>query len=181
MIFNGLGSTMKRLFLLRHAKSDWLAGSGSDHERPLNRRGLAAASTIGRFLSAVEQVPDLVLSSSATRARRTVEVAAEKGAWHCPIRIVESFYEASIKTVLAEVQKTEAPCQALLLAGHEPTWSELAGRLIGQAEVRMVTAALARIDFDVDDWREVDLGGGILMWLVTPKLLQQDGTPVLSP
>lgn len=171
---------MKRLFLLRHAKSDWQI-SGRDHERPLNPRGLVAAATIGRFLSTIDQVPDLVLSSSAIRARRTVEIAAEQGGWPSPIRIVESFYESSLKTVLTEVKKTDSSCRSLLLSGHEPVWSELAGRLIGQAEVRMVTAALARIDFDVDDWQDVSLGGGILIWLVTPKLLQPLAAPSLSP
>ena len=59
----------------------------------------------------------------------------------------------------------------LLLAGHEPTWSSLAGLLLGEASLRFPTAAVARIDFEVDSWRDVRAGGGTLRWLLTPKAL----------
>ena len=74
--------TVRRsLYVMRHAKSDWNAGGGSDHDRPLAPRGTRAAATIGRHLAAVDQVPDFALVSSARRAQETFNLAREAGGW----------------------------------------------------------------------------------------------------
>jgi phosphohistidine phosphatase len=57
----------------------------------------------------------------------------------------------------------------LLLTGHEPTWSTFAGRLVGTAAIRVPTAAMLRIDFEVDHWEQVRYGSGQLRWLLPPK------------
>ncbi len=162
---------MKRLYFLRHAKSDWDSGAMSDHERPLNPRGQQDAAKIGRFLVATEQVPELALTSSALRTRKTLELAAAAGGFNLPTRILDALYESSVNRTLHEIRRVEVPCASLLLVGHEPTWSELAGQLIGQANLHMPTAALARIDFEIESWQEVHPGRGCLLWLVTPKIL----------
>jgi phosphohistidine phosphatase len=59
-----------------------------------------------------------------------------------------------------------------MLVGHEPTWSELAGRLIGGAALDFPTAALARIDLEIETWSRADFGKGLLVWLVTPRSLE---------
>jgi phosphohistidine phosphatase SixA len=58
-----------------------------------------------------------------------------------------------------------------LLTGHEPTWSELAGRLIGDGEIRVPTAAMLRIDFETQTWRNINFGLGQLIWLMPPKVV----------
>ena len=78
---------MKRIFLLRHGKSDWNAPYSTDHERPLKGRGVRAARTIGRFLAETDEEPDVIVSSSAVRALSTAELAAEAGSWRCEIRV----------------------------------------------------------------------------------------------
>ncbi len=166
---------MKRLYLLRHAKSDWRSGSATDHERPLTARGRRAASTVGRFLTAIGQAPEAIVTSSAVRARSTVEIAATAGGWVCPVAETERLYDSSPDELLAVVRETDEGVRRLLLAGHEPVWSESAGRLIGGGRVRMVTAAVVRIDLAGDGWREAAFGAGTLVWAVTPKLLQRFG------
>ena len=161
---------MKRLLLLRHGKSDWNVDSGTDHERPLNPRGERAARRMGRFLAAVG-APDAVVTSTAERARATVELAAEAGGWTCPVRATRRLYEATPSSVLEEVRAEPDTTATLLLAGHEPTWSDLAGRLIGAGRVRMVTAAVAAIDLDVARWSDIEPGRGVLVFLIAPKLL----------
>lgn len=165
----------KTLLLLRHGKSNWDAQYQLDHDRPLAKRGRKAASLMGRYLTALGEAPDHACSSSATRAQDTTQRAAEAGGWTCPIAISERLYHASPDQVLEVVRKTDGGVARLLLAGHEPTWSLLAGRLIGAASLRFPTAAIARIDLPIENWREADYGGGTLVWLVTPKILERIG------
>lgn len=164
---------MRTLFLLRHGKSDWDAGAEGDEDRPLAKRGREAAGLVGRFLRLARRIPDSAVSSSALRARETVEIAVREGGWGCPIRATRALYESDPVRVLAEIRSEADSTQRLLLAGHEPTWSELASRLVGGGNLRVPTACLVRIDFDVESWRDVDFGAGELVWLVPPKLFTE--------
>lgn len=165
---------MKTIYLLRHAKSDWNAPSGGDHERPLNSRGRAAAARIGRFLAVSDELPQRVVSSSAVRARQTVEGAVQAGGWGSPVEINESLYLGSPGAVLEAIQRQPEDCSSVLLAGHEPGWSGSVARLTGGGDVRMVTAAIARLD-TFGRWSEIRFGSCQLTWLVTPKLLARAG------
>jgi phosphohistidine phosphatase len=166
---------MKSVILLRHAKSDWEADYESDHDRPLNKRGRKAAALMGRYLASLGQLPDLVLSSTALRARETVRRAAEAGDWDCPVELTPELYGASPGSVLELIRGRDDALESLLLTGHEPTWSVLAGILVGGASLRMPTAAMARIDFSVESWGDVEPDKGTLIWQVTPKLLGRIG------
>lgn len=167
---------MRRLYLIRHAKSDWDSPAGGDHERPLAPRGVKAAKLMGRFLAAAGQAPDAVVTSSALRARTTVELMAEAGGWTCPVRVTRSLYDGGPEGALAEIRRQGDDAGSLLAAGHEPTWSTLVETLCG-GRVKMVTAALARIDFAVERWADIEPGAGALVWMVPPKLLQAAGWP----
>ncbi len=164
---------MKTVILFRHAKSDWGAEFDADHERPLNERGERAARLMGRFLADSGAVPDRVISSSAIRARTTVELATAAGGWGCPVEVTHDLYETSPDQVLARLRAEDDAAENLLLAGHEPAWSTLAGQLIGRAHIRMPTAAMACVDFERSRWARIDYGAGTLRWLVTPKLLKR--------
>jgi phosphohistidine phosphatase len=166
---------MKTLILLRHGKSDWDAEYGSDHDRPLNLRGRDAASMMGALLARIEQVPDRVLTSSAVRAHDTVKLAAEGGSWACPVEVVSEFYASSPGEVLERVCAEDDATSSLLIAGHEPTWSTLAAGLIGGGWLRFPTAAMARIDFNVDRWSDIAPGKGMLSWFLIPRLVKAAG------
>jgi len=163
---------MKQLLIFRHAKSDWNAAYAFDHERPLARRGTAAAQRMGRFLTRWGQVPDQVISSSAVRAWQTVELAAQAGGWPCPLEATRDLYDTSSDQLLEIIRGCSDTNSRLLVAGHQPTCSTLAGRLIGRAQIRFPTAAMARIDLPRDRWGSVRWGEGSLIWFVTPKLLK---------
>ena len=137
-----------------------------------------AAATIGSVLSQVGQIPDRVLTSSAVRACETVRLAAEAGDWNCPIEVVPDFYGGTPAAVLARVRKENDATSSLLLAGHEPTWSSLASGLIGGGSLRFPTAAMARIDLEVDSWSHVQADGGMLVWLLIPRLIRAMGLGV---
>jgi phosphohistidine phosphatase len=160
----------KRLILFRHAKSDWESSAVTDHARPLARRGVKAAGIMGRFLRDAGEVPDQVLSSSALRAISTVQLAARAGGWIAPVETSDALYLPETETVLEHIRAVSDTVDTLMLVGHEPTWSELIGELVGGASVRFPTAAMARINFDVDSWEWVRFGDGELAWLVKPRL-----------
>ncbi|MDX1502980.1 MAG: histidine phosphatase family protein [Thermoanaerobaculia bacterium] len=164
------------LLLLRHGKSDWDAAFDDDHERPLAARGEKAARRVGRFLSAVGLAPGLALSSTAVRARTTVELAAEAGAWGCPVRLVPRLYGTPPAEVLAEIAGAPDEVRVLLVAGHQPTWGGVVHELTG-ARVHFPTAAVACIRGEAEGWAALVRQGGELAWHVTPKLLKGLGLP----
>lgn len=162
---------MKTLLFFRHGKSDWDAPFDRDHDRPLAKRGRQAARVMGRFLASSGQAPDSIVTSTAVRARDTVRMASLAGGWSASIRETSDLYGAGPETILSLVRTEPDAAQSLLLAGHEPTWSRTVGMLTGGCNVRFPTAAMARIDFDVFSWQDVDFGLGELVWLIPPKAL----------
>ncbi len=161
---------MRSLILFRHGKSDWDAPFTADHERPLAERGREAARCMGKLLSQAKQLPDLAVSSSAVRAQDTLHLASRAGRWNCPIRIDESLYETSANAMLGWLNALDENPERLLLTGHEPTWSDLAGRLIGRAVMKVPTAAMLRVDFETEDWSKLAFGSGELRWLLPPRV-----------
>jgi phosphohistidine phosphatase len=127
---------------------------------------------MGRLLSDLGEQPDSVVTSTALRARATAELAATAGAWTCPLRLAEDLYLPVPGVLLAQARAEKPEVKRLVLVGHEPAWSEAAARFAGGGQVRMVTAALARLDFSVTDWSRIDFGQATLVWMVTPKLLE---------
>ena len=151
---------MKRLILFRHGKSDWHAPSGSDHERPLNRRGVRAAETMGRLLAGAGLVPDHAIASSAVRARTTLALAHSAGVWDCSTELSDALYGTTTRGALAVAAGAPAEAESLMLVGHEPTWSQLAHHLTG-GHVVVKTATVIGIDLPVDSWRHVDTRGSL--------------------
>lgn len=160
--------------LLRHAKSDWDVDTG-DHDRPLSDRGVKAANAMGKVLAASGQIPDLVITSTAVRARTTAEIAMNAGGWECPIRHTEALYMASVSGVLGEIQRVENAVGAVMLVGHEPTWSTLASILTGGSRIAVKTGTALAIEFNTEHWRGVQAGRGELAWVLPPRLFT-DGT-----
>ena len=160
----------KRVLLFRHAKSDRSGDYPDDHSRPLNKRGIRAAQTMGRVLARTCQIPDLVVTSSAVRAKTTIELADEAGAWDCPVRVSDTLYESTLREVLQEIQNLPAEVTSVLLAGHEPTWSMLLSELVGGGRMRVPTAAVACVEHPVDEWSQITPGQGELLWLIPARL-----------
>lgn len=163
--------TSKTLILFRHGKSDWDAPSGRDFDRPLAERGIRDARRMGKFLRTAGQIPDLVLSSSALRAQTTAQIAADAGQWQCPLQLTEELYNASSGTLLNEIHRLPENASCVLLAGHEPTFSEVVRLLTGGGQVKMSAAAMASIKLPIVHWSEAHADGAMLNWLMQVKLL----------
>lgn len=169
---------MRRLLLLRHAKSDWPEGI-SDAERPLNERGQRNAPAIGGFMVAQKLSPDLALVSSAKRTRQTWELIALKLSG-TTARFEETLYGAPADAILGFVRKTPADIETLLIVGHNPGIETLARRFAESGEgdaIRRITkkyptSGLAVIELPVDDWSKANPPAGRLEMFVTPKILE---------
>lgn len=171
-------AAMRRLMLLRHAKSSWPADT-ADRDRPLATRGREAAPAMGRYLADELLFPDLVLISPARRTQETWELVRpmlpERPATQTEPRI----YEAPSGQLLEVVQAVEPTVKTLLMIGHNPGFEELAGRLAGHGDryaaarlsQKYPTCGLAVLDFDVEDWRDVTSRAGRLDRFVTPASL----------
>ena len=151
---------MKRLILFRHGKSDWHAPHGSDHDRPLNQRGVRAAETMGRLLARAELVPDHAIASTAVRARTTLELAHAAGDWGCGIEFDHALYGTTARDALAVATGAPDEAQSLMLVGHEPTWGQLAHHLTG-GHVAVKTATVIGIDLAIDSWGHADTRGSL--------------------
>lgn len=158
---------MKTLLLMRHAKSDWAAPHESDHERPLNDRGLKSARVVGRLLAGLDSAPDHVISSTAVRARTTAELAAEAGDWAAEIVLDRNLYVSGPDGVI-EVASRAPDIERLMLVGHQPTWSLVVFELAG-ARVDMKTATVAVIDFDMAGWSDISTTSGALSDVINPR------------
>ena len=162
---------MKSILVLRHAKSDWDATFDSDHDRPLNKRGKKTAPLIGRFVKHTAQVPDLILSSTAVRARSTVETAIEAGKWNRPVEPMRELYGTTPDAILSLLRSTKDSVDSVMLVGHEPTWSSLVSKLTGGGRTKFPTATLARIDFETGTWADIEFGTGQLVFFLPPRIL----------
>lgn len=163
-----------QLYLTRHGKSAW-GEPVPDRERALAPRGARAAQLIGRFLTDIGEAPDRVLTSNARRAHETATLASRAGGWDCGVVVVAELYGASAADLIDLVAQHGGIAERLVVVGHEPTLSQAVGMLCGRVQVRVPTAALARIDLDIERWRDAVPGSGELRWLVTPRLLKAAG------
>ena len=159
---------MKRLYLLRHAKSSWNEPDLADFERPLNSRGLEAAPFMGRLIAAKGYLPDLIVSSPARRALATAELVRENTGTNIEIQLNDRVYEASPQTLLHITAAVGDAADSVMLVGHNPGMEGLV-RLLTRRPEAMPTAALAVIDLGIDRWSNIKEGCGTLIEVIRPK------------
>ena len=176
---------MRRLMLLRHAKTETDAPSGRDVDRRLDHRGRGDAAEIGGFIGRHPPFPGTVLVSHAVRAHQTWEIAwkAMKDRAPAPqVEILRELYGADAAQLLQTIrEQSAADPRRLMLVGHNPGMHELALALTGSGDAagrkaladNLPTSGLAVFDFAVADWGDVAFRRGRLVLFVTPKLLKQ--------
>ena len=165
-----------RLYLLRHAKSSWADPGLADHDRPLAPRGRRASKVIGRHLREQGIEPELVLCSSARRARETLERLglARRGA-----HVEPGLYGADAGTLLARLHEVPAAVPSVMLIGHNPGLQDLAlllsrpGPDVRELEAKFPTAALAIFALPGPGWRTLDRGTAELIEFVRPRDLER--------
>lgn len=176
---------MRRLMLLRHAKTENDAPSGRDQDRRLDDRGRHDATEIGGWIGRHPPFPDLVLVSPAIRAHQTWDIAWEAMKDLGPepqVELLPELYGADPSLLLQTIRtaSTSDP-QQLMVIGHNPGMHELALALAGSGDAagrnaladNLPTSGFALFDFAIDDWADVAFRRGKLVLFVSPKLLKQ--------
>jgi phosphohistidine phosphatase len=164
---------MKTLFLLRHAKAENGSPASPDSDRALNDRGTKEAEAVGTLIRKQNLVLDLVLSSSAKRARDTTELVLASGKQAVDVRYDQRIYDAGPLLLSEVVSQIEDRRSSVLLVGHNPGIEELMQLLTGRVE-HMATGTLAKIDLNADRWNQALEEKGSLDWIVKPKELAED-------
>lgn len=159
---------MKNLLVLRHAKSSWAHPELADFDRPLNERGLQAAPFMGRVVAEAGLSPDVIISSPAIRAKTTAELVKKGGQLTAAISFDDRIYEASPQSLLQIGSTIEPTVESAMFVGHNPGIEAFIKLLTGVYEP-MPTAALAIIDLEIKEWRDIAVRSGDLIRVIRPK------------
>jgi len=153
---------MRTLLIPRHAKSSWDDPNQDDYDRPLNKRGRKEAKSVGKFMRARKLLPELVLTSTAERARETVELWQRKSHYGGPVEAVRDFYLAPPDRYLEALAALGTRCSSVMLVGHNPGLEELVLRLTGVAQ-QLPTAALVELHLAHASWDRVGEQAGVTL------------------
>lgn len=161
---------MKRLYLIRHAKSSWEDPRLADFDRPLNERGKKDAPRMGKRLAQEGHVPDVLLSSPARRAFSTAKrIGCQLGFRKKDIRQDIHLYHADESQLLRTVQALADKANSVMLFGHNPGLTEFATLLCRHDFRNIPTCGVVCIDFRVNSWKEVKYNQGTLLFFDYPK------------
>lgn len=160
---------MKTLLILRHGKSSWADGSLDDHDRPLKKRGRRGARSIGTQLREAGITPDLVLSSTARRARATARRCLEAHGAEARLELTRDLYGSGARRHIEEIgRRARDRDSVVMVVGHNPDLEDLVALLTGEP-VRLKTAYLAAIALEISDWAELATARGTLERLFRPE------------
>jgi len=165
---------MLSLTLVRHAKSSWDSGAGTDHSRPLNPRGLRDAPVIAKALIERGVSPDRCLVSTATRTRETVNAFLQAGLVdESCIQYEQPLYLASPDSILDLLQtdflSQQPPPRNVMVIAHNPGLEVLADNLSAFKTGPMPTAAVAHFSVDATDFAVMNTATTQLEFFITPK------------
>ncbi len=161
---------MKRLYLIRHAKSSWNHPGLDDIERPLNKRGKRDAPFMGSRLKKYKIQPDLIYVSPAKRARKTAKFIADCVGY--PVDRIEQhagIYTSEMNRLLMVVQETGKKVNQLFLVGHNYVLTDFAEYLTGEDLGNIPTCGIVGVEFGVETWGGVTGGIGKMLFFDYPK------------
>ena len=162
---------MKTLALFRHAKSSWEDENLDDHDRPLAPRGHRDAPRMGKRLARRGLDPDLLLTSTALRARETADyLAAALGLARSRIRVERRIYLASPGELLKVIAALDDSLASVLLVGHNPGLTDLANMLLPSLDLdNLPTAGVVAVRSSAVRWKDIDSATLALGFYDSPK------------
>lgn len=169
---------MKKLYILRHAKSDYPQGVG-DHERPLNKRGQNASIIMGKYIKSKDINFDAILSSDSARTTETINNVVKEAGISTQIDFTKKLYLATPGEILKELAKLGDEVQSAVVVCHNPGAEMLTAILAREGNPlalntlnrKYPTCGLACMTIKSANWDELDLGSAYLDEFITPKTL----------
>lgn len=169
---------MRRLGLLRHAKSSWEDPRLADFDRPLKKRGVRAARRMGEELSRAGVAFDAVFASPARRVVETISCFEQGYGEPLGARFEPRLYESSPVSLWQAMQSASDEAKRLLIVAHQPALQTFAALLCSKEQPlygpltdNFPTAAFVLIEFDSDRWAEIEPGTGRILLLLKPREL----------
>jgi phosphohistidine phosphatase len=170
---------MKKLFLLRHAKSSWDDPALGDFDRPLAPRGKRATKRLARHIAAQGYTFDLVLCSAARRAKDTWDRIARDVAGKTPVRHLRELYLTGEDGFVTALRGLDDGIASVVLVAHNPDIADFADRLcrdgdgdaMRQLRAKYPTGGFAEITLDCETWSDLGAGSGYLESFVVPRAL----------
>lgn len=170
---------MKRLSVLRHAKSSWEHSDLADHDRPLELRGERAALLMGRYMAQQRLIPDVILCSTAARAKATQALVVSQWPAAPDTTFDRQLYLTGVPTIRRRIARTADEVEHILVIGHNPDLQDLVLTLAAgnhaplrrKAESKFPTAALAVLQFSFGTWSSLPSSKGTLCELTVPREL----------
>lgn len=160
---------MKKLVIIRHAKSSWDDPFLSDHSRPLAERGIKDAPKMAKRLKKEKIYPDAIISSDAERAKATAIITAENLDFSLKkIDFIKNLYHGSVSQILSEIKKTDDEVKTLFLIGHNPGLNDTIWKLGGEID-NLPTAGQFGFKFDVKSWEEINAKNAKVWFFDYPK------------
>ena len=144
---------MKKLLLIRHAKSSWKDESLDDHERPLNKRGERDVITMARHLADKDELLDVIYSSTATRALDYAQLLSE----FTDTTLIPdlSFYTFRDEDLLEIIMHLPNSADNVAIVGHNPAITQVVNKLSGEQIANIPTAAIAALECNVASWSDL--------------------------
>jgi phosphohistidine phosphatase len=163
---------MKKLYLVRHAKSSWEEPGGSDMDRPLLEKGIKRTMKVIRFLKERAVMIDLMISSPAVRALQTaILVAKGIGYPEDKIRVERKIYDGYYDRILDLIYATANEVNSLMIFGHNPTITHLANLFLHPGVELLPTTGTICISFDTEKWESIPSVEPVNEFIVFPKML----------
>lgn len=160
---------MKKLLLMRHAKSSWSNPTLSDHQRPLNERGRKAAKRMGTLLNEHDLIPDVIYCSTAKRAKGTAKRILKKIPFDSDVQYMDALYHSDFDYIFSLLMQLPDETDIAMVIGHNPDLECFLETCCGQSE-RMPTASIAEIAFEITHWNELSIEEeGKLLHLWVPR------------
>ena len=163
---------MKTLYIIRHGKSAWDNPSIKDHNRTLLPEGTERTKKVAKFLASRNIMPDLIVSSSATRAFETAKILAHELHYsEDDIRVETDIYDQGTAYLMELLYGLPNEISSVMLIGHNPTFTHFANKFIDKPIDALVTTGTVSISFETDKWEELHLAPKITNFVVVPKML----------
>jgi len=148
---------MKELFIVRHAKSDWGEEFIRDIDRPLNERGYRDAYFMSKWFLKNKKIPQLILTSPATRALSTALIFARAMEFNMDCFFInENIYESQVKDLISIVNKQNDSVKSIMLFGHNPGLTDLCNKLNDDVFIdNLPTCGIVNLNFEIETWAGV--------------------------
>lgn len=160
---------MKKLYLIKHAKSNWDIADTRDFERPISKSGKKDINTISSYLRLQEISPDIMLSSCALRAQESTDLIAKKLNFSGKKLFLEELYLTTAEDILEIIMAQEAAHENIFVIGHNPHISELIKIITDEHFSKIPSMGVVALSFDIQEWEELEKMKGKIDFFIFPK------------